>query len=131
MCIIGNTGNALNYTDKERTKGKKKKKKFCSPSFIQNKYTGNRVFPIIVSLSWRQPLPPSKTRFSLCHRYSHFAQRRSKSSLPSTTPCAILELYRYHSGIAQQSENSHFAQDNSRIVPILSLRRTYIFEAVK
>ena len=41
-------------------------------------------------------------------------------------PCAILELYRYHSGIAQQSENSHFAQDNSRIVPIPTLRRTYI-----
>ena len=71
-------------------------------------------------------MPPSKTRFSLCHRYCHFAQRHSKSSLPSTTPCAILELYRYHSGIAQQSENSHFAQDNSRIVPILTLRRTYV-----
>ena len=40
-------------------------------------------------------------------------------------PCPILELYRYHSGIAQQSENSHFAQDNSRIVPIPTLRRTY------
>ena len=42
-------------------------------------------------------------------------------------PCAILELYRYHSGIAQQSENSHFAQDNSRLVPIPTLRRTYIY----
>ena len=124
MCVIDN--NALNYTEKERTKGKKIKKKVLSSFFIQNKNTSNRVFPTIVNLSWRQPLPPSKTRFSLYHRYSHFAQRHSKSGLPSTTPCAILELYRYHSGIEQQSENSHFAQDNSRIVPILTLRRTYI-----
>ena len=40
-------------------------------------------------------------------------------------PCAILELYRYDSGIEPQSENSYFAQDNSGIVPILTLRRTY------
>ena len=45
-------------------------------------------------------------------------------------PCAIPELYRYHSGIAQQSENSHFAQDNSRIVPIPTLRRTYKFKKI-
>ena len=31
-------------------------------------------------------------------------------------------LYRYNSGIEPQSENSFFAQDSSRIVPILTLR---------
>ena len=41
-------------------------------------------------------------------------------------PCAILELYRYNSGIVPQSENSYFAQDNAGIVPIPTLRRTYI-----
>ena len=35
-------------------------------------------------------------------------------------------IVRYNSGIGGQSKNSHFAQDNSGIVPILTLRRTYI-----
>ena len=39
-------------------------------------------------------------------------------------PCAILELFRYSSGIVPQSGNSYFVQDNSGIVPILTLRRT-------
>ena len=54
---------------------------------------------------------------------SCFEQKHRNSSLPYTNT-RILELYRYHSGIAQQSENSHFAQDNSRIVPIPTMRRT-------
>ena len=36
-----------------------------------------------------------------------------------TISFAILEMYQYNSGIAQQSENFHFAQDNTRIVPIV------------
>ena len=39
--------------------------------------------------------------------------------------CAILELYRYITGIVAESENSYFVQDNSGIVPILTLRRTH------
>ena len=36
-------------------------------------------------------------------------------------------IVRYNSGIGGQSENSYFAQDTSGIVPILTLRRTYLF----
>ena len=39
-------------------------------------------------------------------------------------------IIRYNSGIGGQSENSHLAQDNSGIVPILTLRRTYIPPAI-
>ena len=41
-------------------------------------------------------------------------------------PLRNSRIVRYNSGIDGQSENSHFAQDNSGIVPILTLRRTYI-----
>ena len=40
-------------------------------------------------------------------------------------PLRNSRIVRYNSGIGGQSENSHFAQDNSGIVPILTLRRTY------
>ena len=40
-------------------------------------------------------------------------------------------IVRYNSGIGGQSENSHFAQDNSGIVPILTLRRTYTLVRVR
>ena len=40
-------------------------------------------------------------------------------------PWSNSRIVRYNSGIGGQSENSHFAQDNSGIVLILTLRRTY------
>ena len=51
--------------------------------------------------------------------------------LTAKIPCAILELYRYNSGIVPQSENSYFAQDNSGIVPILTLCRTHTLEIIE
>ena len=42
-------------------------------------------------------------------------------------PLRNSRIVRYNSGIGGQSENSHFAQDNSGIVPILTLRRTSVF----
>ena len=109
---------------KER-KVRKEKKKFCSP--VLNK---------ISTRAMRSSLPLSvspRDNYCLPQRPdSHFVtdiptlcKDIQKAVCPGTTPCAILVLYRYHSGIAQQSENSHFVQDNSRIVPILTLRRTY------
>ena len=62
----------------------------------------------------------------LCPKDPHFAQRLLPVRQNTKIPCAILELYRHNSGIVPQSENSYFAQDNSGIVPILTLRRTYI-----
>ena len=41
-------------------------------------------------------------------------------------PLRNSRIVRYNSGIGGQSENSHFEQDNSGVVPILTLRRTYI-----
>ena len=40
-------------------------------------------------------------------------------------PVRNFRIVRYNSGIGGQSENSDFAQDNSGIVPIPTLRRTY------
>ena len=53
--------------------------------------------------------------FSLCPD-SHFAHEQFRN-------CTAQSKNSY---FARQSENSHFAQDNSGIVPILTLRRTYI-----
>ena len=52
--------------------------------------------------------------FSLCPD-SHFALEQFRN-------CTAQSKNSY---FARQSENSHFAQDNSGIVPILTLRRTY------
>ena len=41
-------------------------------------------------------------------------------------PLRNSRIVRYNSGIGGQSENSHFAHENSGIVPIHTLRRTYI-----
>ena len=38
----------------------------------------------------------------------------------SIYPLRNSRIVRYNTGIGGQSENSHFAQDNSRIVPILT-----------
>ena len=62
------------------------------------------------------------------------SQLSNVNSYHSLIICYILNIYplrnsrivQYNSGIGGQSENSHFAQDNSGIVPILTLRRTYI-----
>ena len=51
--------------------------------------------------------------FSLCPD-SHFAHKQFRN-------CTAQSKNSY---FARQSENSHFAQDNSGIVPILTLRRT-------
>ena len=48
---------------------------------------------------------------------SHFAHKQFRN-------CTVQSKNSY---FARQSENSHFAQDNSGIVPILTLRRTYIY----
>ena len=53
-------------------------------------------------------------RFPLCPD-SHFAQEQFYNFIAQGK----------NSYIAQRSENYHFAQGNSRIVPILTLRRTY------
>ena len=52
--------------------------------------------------------------FSLCPD-SHFAHEQFRN-------CTAQSKNFY---FARQIENSHFAQDNSGIVPILTLRRTY------
>ena len=52
--------------------------------------------------------------FSLCPD-SHFAHEQFRN-------CTAQSKNSY---FARQSENSHFAQYNSGIVPILTLRRTY------
>ena len=63
---------------------------------------------------------------------SHFVQlfplcaRTHTLSIFNIYPLRNSRIVRYNSGIGGQSENSHFAQDNSGIVPILTLRRTYI-----
>ena len=54
--------------------------------------------------------------FSLCPD-SHFALEQFRN-------CTAQSKNSY---FARHSENSHFAQDNSGIVPILTLRRTYIY----
>ena len=53
--------------------------------------------------------------FSLCPG-SHFAHEQFRN-------CTTQSKNSY---FARQSETSHFAQDNSGIQPILTLRRTYI-----
>ena len=53
--------------------------------------------------------------FSLCPD-SHFAHEQFRNCIAQSK----------NSYFARQSENSHFAQDNSGIVPILTLCRTYI-----
>ena len=58
--------------------------------------------------------------FSLCPD-SHFAHEQFRN-------CTAQSKNSY---FARQSENSHFAQDNSGIVPILTLRRTYIYSTIK
>ena len=40
-------------------------------------------------------------------------------------------IVRYNSGIGGHSKNSYFAQDNSGIVPILTLRRTYNYSPLR
>ena len=52
--------------------------------------------------------------FSLCPD-SHFAHQQFQN-------CTAQSKNSY---FARQSENSHFAQDDSGIVPIVTLRRTY------
>ena len=59
-------------------------------------------------------------------RYSHFAQGHIPYLFLTYYPLRNSRIVRYNSGIGVQSGNSHFAQDNSGIVPILTLRRTYI-----
>ena len=46
-------------------------------------------------------------------------------------PLRNSRIVRYNSGIGGQSRNSYFAQDNSGIVPIPTLRRTYICSFTK
>ena len=58
--------------------------------------------------------------FSLCPD-SHFAHEQFRNSTAQ----------RKNSYFARQSENSHFAQDNSGIVPILTLRRTYTWKMLR
>ena len=62
----------------------------------------------------------SITIYELKHKYIYICSAQSKNRYNSRI---VLRKV----GIAQQSENSHFAQDNSRIVPIPTLRRTYIY----
>ena len=57
---------------------------------------------------------------SLCPD-SHFAHEQFRN-------CTAQSKNSY---FARQSENSHFAQDNSGIVPILTLHRTYISDGCK
>ena len=57
--------------------------------------------------------------------YSHFAQGHNTLSIFKIHPLRNSRIVRYNSGIGGQSENSHFAQDISGIVPILTLRLTY------
>ena len=52
---------------------------------------------------------------------AHFAQKQFRNC---TAQCK-------NSYFARQSEYSHFAPDNSGIVPILTLRRTYIYRAMR
>ena len=88
--------------------------------FTRNKYKNNLILPYY----WKFLLSQT-SNFNFVLKIPAL-NRDIEIEIYSTWICAILELYRYHSGIAQQSENPHFAQDNSRIVPIPILRRTNI-----
>ena len=64
---------------------------------------------------------------------SHFVQllplcaETRTLSIFNIYPLHSSRIVRYNSGIGGRSENSHFAQDNSGIAPILTLRRTYTY----
>ena len=62
-----------------------------------------------------------RSRVFLLWPDSHFAHEQFRN-------CTAQSKNSY---FTRQSENSHFAQDNSGIVPILTLRRTYIFNPSK
>ena len=65
--------------------------------------------------------------------HSHFVQLfplcagTYTQSIYKRYPLRNSRIVRYNSGIGGHSENSHFAQDNFGIVPILTMRRTYIY----
>ena len=77
--------------------------------------TENENYKKNLTLSAIPTLNSENNRFSLCPD-SYFAQGRFRNR---TEPGR-------NSYFARQSENSYFVQDNSRIVPIPTLRRTYI-----
>ena len=70
---------------------------------------------------------------SLCLTNSHVVQLfplcagTHTLSIFNKYPLRNSRIVRYNSGIGGQSENSHFAQDSSGIVPILTLRRIYMY----